>query len=150
MIKGIWADNDELVKVAHSIRQQVFIEEQGIDPKIEFDDMDDKADIFVVYNDDNAVGTGRVLKIDNKYLIGRIAVKKEVRGQKFGDLIVRMLVRRAFDKGANGVFVHAQIRAKGFYEKLGFEAYGKEYENAGIKHINMVRRADFGCSSCGK
>jgi predicted GNAT family N-acyltransferase len=38
--------------------------------------------------------------------------------------------------------VHAQVPVRGFYEKLGFAAYGEVYEEAGIPHISMERFGD--------
>nr|WP_255538814.1 GNAT family N-acetyltransferase [Polynucleobacter sp. Latsch14-2] len=34
--------------------------------------------------------------------------------------------------------MHAQVLAIPFYEKLGFQAYGDIYDEAGIPHRNMI------------
>jgi predicted GNAT family N-acyltransferase len=44
--------------------------------------------------------------------------------------------------GGERQVVHAQLPVRGFYEKLGFTAYGDVYEEAGIPHISMERFGD--------
>lgn len=149
MIKGQWYHGAEDISDAKKIREDVFIKEQLVDPDLEWDGEDAKAEHIVVYDGPEAVGTGRLVLLDDgNVLLGRIAVKKDKRGQSYGDFIVRMMVRKAFDSGAKEVHLHAQISAQGFYSKLGFEAYGDEYMEANIPHINMKRLSDFG-GCCG-
>jgi predicted GNAT family N-acyltransferase len=37
------------------------------------------------------------------------------------------------------VELHAQVDARGFYERAGYTAVGEEYEEAGITHVTMRR-----------
>ena len=37
------------------------------------------------------------------------------------------------------VELHAQVSARGFYERAGYAAVGEEYEEAGIAHVTMRR-----------
>ena len=37
------------------------------------------------------------------------------------------------------VELHAQVSARGFYERAGYAAVGEEYEEAGIRHVTMRR-----------
>ena len=141
MISTKWLKgNDDLID-AHTIRAKVFINEQNVPQEVEMDDKDLGAFHVVVYNDEKAVATGRLLINESEFLIGRIAVLKEERKKGFGDLVVKMLVRKAEDKGAKEVLVHAQMSALKFYEKLGFKIVGNEYieENTNIPHIHMVK-----------
>ncbi len=41
--------------------------------------------------------------------------------------------------GISQVKLGAQVHALGFYEALGFEAFGPVYDDAGIPHRDMVR-----------
>ena len=125
------------LEIPYSIREKVFIEEQGVDTYIEKDQYDQSADHVVVYEDNLPVGTGRLIEINGEYLIGRIAVLKEHRGKKYGDLIVRVLVNQGFKKGAERIVLHSQLTALAFYEKIGFKAEGPVYEEASILHQNM-------------
>lgn len=148
MIKGIWLKGFEDIDHALAIRTKVFIHEQGVDPEIEMDELDQQAEHLVVYDDDQPVATGRLIKDKENYLMGRIAVLKEFRGQKLGDFVVRVMLRRAFDEGAKEIHIHAQLQVQGFYEKLGFKAYGDVYQEAGIDHINMVCKEECSGGCC--
>jgi predicted GNAT family N-acyltransferase len=44
-------------------------------------------------------------------------------------------------KGITDFHLSAQIGAVGFYEKMGFERSGGEFEEAGIIHVNMMFKA---------
>ncbi len=146
MIETKWYKGNEDTKDAFLIRREVFIKEQGVPEEIEMDDQDETADHVVIYDRHKPIGTGRLILVDGQYIIGRIAVLQEARGAKIGDLIVRVLVRKAFDKGAQEVHLHAQTRVQGFYEKIGFVPFGEVYDEAGIPHISMVKKEDVaGC-----
>lgn len=142
MIKAIWLNGYEDISDAHMIRQKVFIEEQGTPWEIEMDDLDTLAMHLVIYENDVPVATGRVIWDEGECIIGRLAVLKEHRGKKYGDFAMRLMIRRAYDSGAKRQHIHAQIQAKGFYEKLGFKACGEEYLEADIPHIDMFRDGD--------
>lgn len=135
------------------IRLEVFGAEQGIKEDIIFDETDEVAIHAIVYKDINRtipVGAGRLYKTDNgeEYKIGRIAVKKEERGQGFGDFIVRMLVDKALMMGADRVLIGSQPHAVAFYEKIGFRPTGEKYVEAGIEHTVMEIRQNTICKAC--
>ena len=114
---------------AASIRVEVFVDEQGFNE--EFDSDDKYAIHFVGYIDDEAVATSRVLKHDGEsFLIGRIAVKKQFRGKGFGSLIVNAAEEHIKSIGGRKVFIHSQMRAAEFYEKIGYTYEG------GYCHLN--------------
>jgi len=128
----------EIADAAH-IREKVFIEEQQIPAELEFDEYDFQATHVVMYIDQTAVGTGRlILKSDNKWYIGRIAVLKEYRGKSYGRDIVSEMMRIAKQKDVSEAYIHSQVYAIPFYEKLGFKAFGEEFEEDGIQHKEMV------------
>jgi predicted GNAT family N-acyltransferase len=43
-------------------------------------------------------------------------------------------------RGVTEVELHAQLTARGFYERAGYAPVGQEYREAGIAHVTMVRR----------
>ena len=147
---------DDLTEV-YEIRREVFIEEQHKTEQEEFDEYDKEAIFCIVYeenkNDEekNPVGTGRLVRLKNGlFKIGRIAVKKEYRGKQYGDMLVKMLVNKAFMCGATEVYVGAQVNAKGFYEKIGFKVYGEIYMEANIPHLEMLLKKEDLCKLCKK
>ncbi|HHW46027.1 MAG TPA: GNAT family N-acetyltransferase [Clostridiales bacterium] len=125
------------------IRKLVFCDEQGYSLNEEFDEYDDTAEHIVIYDGDNPISTGRIIKeSDHNFKIGRIAVKKEYRDKKVGRLLVENLVMRAKKSGAKTILLEAQTRVKEFYEKLGFSVCGAEYSDGRIPHIPMKMELD--------
>ena len=119
------------------IRETVFIEEQKF--KIEFDDTDDIATHIVMYLDNHPVGCCRLYKQENEYHIGRIAVLKPYRGNGYGEKILLNAERVAKEKGADSISLSAQVRASGFYEKLGYKKHGEIYFDEYCEHIAMKK-----------
>lgn len=126
-----------LSKDEKMIREMVFIEEQNF--KIEFDDIDDIATHIVMYLDTQPVGCCRLYKQDNEYHIGRIAVLKPYRGKGYGEKILLKAEKVAQEKCAECIKLSAQVRASGFYEKLGYKKYGEIYFDEYCEHIAMKK-----------
>ncbi|MDE5964374.1 MAG: GNAT family N-acetyltransferase [Eubacterium sp.] len=127
----------EAVKV---IRSCVFTNEQGADADSEFDEYDKTSLFALLYEDDKPVGTARIAETAEGIKIGRIAILKECRGKGYGADIVKAVTDKAFDMGADRVFVDAQNYAVPFYEKLGFKVIGAEIIDRGLPHIPMCRQ----------
>jgi len=128
-----WADDRQALQ---SIRRSVFIEEQGIAEADEWDDVDPVARHVLVFSRNrDAIGTGR---LEPTGKIGRIAVLPPHRGTGVGSLIMAHLVNHATESGFTKVYLHAQVAAAGFYERLGFRAEGPVFEECGIPHLRMT------------
>lgn len=138
-IKFITADSEEFVKVKE-IRRRVFLQEQGADENQEFDRFDKigaPAVFALLFEDEKIAGTARLAVSESGYKVGRIAILKEYRGKGYGDVIVRAMLNKAFDTGADKVLVDAQTCAVPFYEKIGFSVIGEEFTDRGLPHIPM-------------
>ncbi|CAK7052568.1 MAG: hypothetical protein DELT_03011 [Desulfovibrio sp.] len=135
-----------------TIRENVFVREQGFPPEEEFDVFDDQAMHVVIYDGEKPVGTGRVYHDGKTFRIGRVCVLREERGQGIGDLVMRVLLVKAFGFNPSQVCVDAQVHAKAFYENFGFEQDGEETSEAGVPHIPMRVTKDTLVfkSGCGK
>ncbi len=120
--------------VLERIRRAVFIEEQHLAESDEWDGDDPVSVHALATLNRDPVGTGR-LNLAGK--IGRIAVFAGLRGRGVGALILRRLLEEARRRGIREPYLHAQVRALTFYEKLGFACEGDEFEEAGILHIRM-------------
>lgn len=123
-----------------SLRIDIFVKEQGVPEENEFDEYDMQVPHLVIFLDDEAVATGRVIPYgENTVKIGRIAVKKDKRGLHLGEKIVLELLRKSKEDGAKTVYVGAQTHAVGFYEKCGFSLVGTpEYMEENIPHYDMI------------
>ncbi|KLR56723.1 YbgC/FadM family acyl-CoA thioesterase [Diaphorobacter sp. J5-51] len=135
---GDWAT---LGRDATALRTAVFVQEQGIAPEIELDALDATAVHAVAYNRLGLpVATGRLLQdAPGQARIGRMAVDRVLRGQRWGRMVLDALVQAARARGDAQVRLHAQCSAEAFYRRAGFEAVGQPYEEAGIAHITMRR-----------
>ncbi len=135
-IQFIKAQDDDF-KFVREIRIAVFTNEQGADAADEFDCFDDVADFLLLYDKGKPVATARLVITEKGYKIGRIAVLKEYRGNGYGAVIVRRVTEKAFNKGAETVYVDAQSYAVPFYEKIGFRIISEEIIDRGLPHIPM-------------
>ena len=137
MIKTKIVDYNEYFNQIRNIRTDVFIKEQGVPQDLEFDGLDSAAIHSIVFDEDVEIATGRILPDGH---IGRVAVKKNYRGNGVGNLIMQSLIDEAVKKQFAEVWLSSQYYAKGFYEKLGFTAIGNIYQEAGIDHIKMKKK----------
>jgi predicted GNAT family N-acyltransferase len=136
-----------------TVRKEVFVVEQGVPQDIEYDahDAHDAVAVHVlaVREDGTPLGTGRLLygeaaaaRIGGEGSVGslgRLAVIRDARGLGVGAALVRALEDAARARGLTAVDLHAQTHALGFYERLGYTAYGPEFPDAGIPHRAMRR-----------
>jgi predicted GNAT family N-acyltransferase len=122
------------------LRTRVFVDEQGVPPEVEQDDRDAGA-VHVLSRDASGrvVATGRLLVDGARATIGRMAADASVRGRGHGAAVLAELHRQAVLRGVREVELHAQVTARGFYERAGYAPVGEEYEEAGIRHVTMRR-----------
>ena len=64
---------------------------------------------------------------------------KDYRGKGLGSEIVAAAENEIKKIGGKYATLGAQLRAKGFYEKIGYTAYGEEYYEEYCPHINMKK-----------
>jgi predicted GNAT family N-acyltransferase len=130
------ADRAEVV----ALRTRVFVEEQGVPAEIE-QDAHDAGAVHVLDRDDDGrvVATGRLLVREGRGVIDRLAVDASARGAGHGAAVLAELHRQALLLGLTEVELHAQVTARGFYERAGYTAVGGVYQEAGIAHVTMRR-----------
>ncbi|WP_404962981.1 GNAT family N-acetyltransferase [Streptomyces sp. 147326] len=132
-----------------AVRTEVFVVEQSVPESIEYDAYDAGAlHVLAVGPDGAPLGTGRLLhgaaalaKTGDPAVgsLGRLAVSKVARGLGVGVALVRAIEAEAVRLGLTGVDLGAQTHALGFYERLGYVAYGPEFQDADIPHRAMRR-----------
>lgn len=145
------ARHDEMSAV-YALRHEVFVVGQDVPAELERDDLDADAEHAVAYDGDRLVGTGRLVDgaIDEHGrrdpatagtvgTIGRMAVAADDRGTGVGRALLDLLAARAAERGLPAVELHAQVHARAFYERAGFEPLGDVYLEAGIEHLGMRR-----------
>lgn len=136
-----WVDSD--IRDVKDIRIKVFVEEQKIPFREEFDETD-RTSYHVLALDGNGkpCGTGRLYadSLDPHLAhIGRMAVLPFARGQGCGSTILMALIDEAARQGFERIILSAQTSAAGFYERHGFAPIGEIFMDVNIPHVNMVR-----------
>lgn len=104
--------------------------------------------------DDDLSGEGDFRHIgafDGNYLVGcmvlrpgakavrmaQVAVREEYRGCGIGRAMAGFAEACAREMDASAILIHARKTALGFYEKMGFEKTGGEFQEVGIPHYPM-------------
>lgn len=133
-----------------TIRETVFIREQGVQVSEEWDGLDSSARHFLIEPADTAtplvVGCARILEEpwqgSMALHIGRVAVLRPWRKLGVGTALMTTMLDWCSRKEHvhKLVFLHAQLGVIAFYEKLGFAATGPVFIDAGIEHRTMVLR----------
>lgn len=125
-----------LPQEAREIREEVFVEEQKFQE--EFDTVDAAAVHLVMFLDGEAIACARFFpEEEGVYHIGRIAVKKPYRRMRLGEKIVLAAEEEVRRLGGKEIVLSAQLRARGFYDFLGYEGYGEIYKEEYCDHIAM-------------
>ena len=133
-------DYTDKISEIKPIRIQVFQVEQGVDPTLEFDALDETSEHILAYLDNQPVGTLRIRYLDNQLAkIERLAVLSTARGQGIGRKLTEKAIEVIEQKQISKVMIHAQEYVKGLYEKLGFEQVGGIFEEADIPHVKMIK-----------
>ena len=135
MYKIIADDWKQLEKDAKYIREQVFIQEQGIALEDEWDDFDATAVHFMVYDKEQPIATARLLP---QHSVGRVAVLMPYRKQGIGKILMQHIIDYARNQKLPYLKLSAQTYVTAFYEALGFKVQGEVYQDCGISHIDMT------------
>jgi len=122
------------------LRRVVFIEEQNVPEAEEVDEYDTSAIHLLGFEGDTPAGTARIVLHGAVGKIGRVCVLKPYRGTGLGAALIEAALAelRAIPE-ITTARLGAQTHALGFYEALGFTAFGAEYIDAGIPHFDMER-----------
>jgi predicted GNAT family N-acyltransferase len=145
MVSTKWFQGNDLTEVL-KIRTKFFINELNFDNSSISDEYDSFGKNVMVYDDGIAVATGRLIFKDGKYIIDKLCVLKEYRNNSYGELLVRMLVRKAVDMGAQKTYslinkadLSSEYHFQEIYDKIGFVVDGEENGN-----LIVVKHGDVG------
>ena len=133
------AQDDDMAAV-YALRHEVFVLGQDVPEDMERDEFDDTCDHAVAVRDGAVVATGRLLDPADGAgtgTVGRMAVAEAARGTGLGAAVLTCLEERARERGLAAVELHAQVHARGFYDRAGYVPYGDTYLEAGIEHVSM-------------
>lgn len=121
---------------SRQIREEVFVVEQQVPPEIEYDEYEESSTHILASLDGVLVGTARWRKTENGQKLERFAVLKSARGKGVGEALVKFVLDQIDD--TDPAYLNSQVSAIPFYARMGFEAKGEIFYEAGIPHRKMV------------
>lgn len=126
------------------IRRRVFIEGQGVPLELELDGLDEEAEHLLAWRLEPApptpIGTARFRETPEGLKAERVAVLDAERGRGVGRALMTAIEDQGRARRASSVVLHAQVEVIAFYERLGYEAEGEVFSEAGIDHRVMSKR----------
>jgi predicted GNAT family N-acyltransferase len=128
------------------IRHTVFTLGQGVSRELEFDGLDASAEHFLASRIEDStatpIGTARLRIVDGKAKAERVAVLDARRGEGIGRKLMQSIEARARGLGLEVIALNAQVAVIPFYERLGYQAFGPVFDEAGIDHRRMSKTLD--------
>ncbi len=127
-----------LFQQALSVRKEVFIIGQHVDPAIDQDGKDEYLEHFVILRGKEPAGCLRFRPLDSTVVkLERIAILSQFRGLGLGKKLVQAAVEEAERCKYKKLTMNAQYYLLDYYRNLGFSAVGEPFYEAEIKHIKM-------------
>lgn len=135
------ASDTELLNKALYIRQEVFVQEQGVPLNIEVDGQDQQRLHILGCLDGQAIATARFyLNEEQAVKIQRVAVLKDYRGRHHGRDLLLAIESWARSQKHSHLVLSSQDSAIAFYESVGFNLVDRPgYLDAGILHHDMIK-----------
>ncbi len=136
-------DNQQWVKAAsYFLRTLVFVQEQKISAKAEFDAYDsDQTNYLVIFNHQYPIATGRYQQDDLKTVRpDRVCVKKEWRKKGLGRRVILELEQQGRKNKCTLSRVHGEKQAIPFYEKLGYQIVSDEFIEDGVICVKLEKK----------
>jgi len=126
-----------LCNAAFALRREVFVWEQKVPEEEEHDADDMTATHFVAVAEGEVVGTLRLIDRPEHVKIGRVAVRQSFRGHGIARQMILAAMDHARAQGRERFYLTAQSDKLGMYERLGFAAFGPEFQDGGMPHRAM-------------
>jgi predicted GNAT family N-acyltransferase len=135
VVKKIKYGDPELEQ-ALVIRRRVFVDEQHCPPDLEYAN-DDVSTHFLAMLNGQPCGAARWRKTANGFKLERFAVLPEFRGKGIGANLLQAVLKD-LPSLTEKIYLNAQLSAVDFYRPFGFVPVGDEFDEAGIRHRQML------------
>lgn len=126
------------------LRSEVFVVEQNC-VFLDMDNKDQTCYHLLGYTGDNLVASVRLLGPNTAYAqmsIGRVVTSPAHRGTGAGKVLMLEAIKECHQLfGYNDIKIGAQLYLKAFYESFGFVQTSDIYDEDGIDHIEMLKKA---------
>jgi predicted GNAT family N-acyltransferase len=128
----------DLFSRALEIRKRVFVDEQKVPSDLEYDEFENESHHYLLFFNDEPIATARWRKTDEGIKLERFAMLPDFRNKGLGSEILKRVLRDVSPLGMK-IYLHAQIMAVSYYERLGFKKKGNVFVEAGIEHYLMEK-----------
>ena len=122
--------------IAFGIRRKVFVDEQKVSRKEEFDSHEQESRHYLVFLDNVPIGAARWRRTDKGIKLERFAVLKEHRNSGAGNAVLKKVLEDVVPLNEK-IYLHAQLPAVNFYKRAGFVTEGELFSEANIDHYKM-------------
>src|SRR5947209_5044619 len=133
------AQGDQELDAALKLRHDVFCVEQGVPQNEELDGRDGEGIHLVAVADGELLGTCRLLLIGSTVQFSRLAVRSSARRRGIATALLRAADDESRAAGAQRIVLHAQTYARALYEHAGYRPRGREFIEAGIRHLAIEK-----------
>ncbi|MCX5866059.1 MAG: GNAT family N-acetyltransferase [Proteobacteria bacterium] len=130
-------DQDEL-KEAYALREEVFVRELGMFAKTDRDDNDNRAIHLIALDQRKVAGTVRIYREEGNWMGGRLAVDKHYR-KGVGRKLVKAAEEEVKKQGGNSMQALIQSQNAAFFARLGWRRVGSSIEYLGRTHYRMEK-----------
>jgi len=128
------------VQAARELRIRVFCDEQGVDPELEVDGLDDEATQVVALDESGLVATCRLRYPEAGVCkLERMVVDARYRKLGVGGRLLEWSEEEGRGAGATTMVLNSQLRAQDFYGSHGYVPEGETFMDADIEHIRMTK-----------
>lgn len=122
-----------------SIRERVFIDEQGVSKDLERDVHDETAIHLLLKSSHEPVGAARMRILDQTGKIERVCILPPFRNKGFGEQFMLEVEKIGYKEGIHELVLNAQEPALDFYLRLGYQKESERFYEAGIPHFAMKK-----------
>jgi len=130
---------DPLYQQERLLRNKILLQPIGI-PDFGWEKNDCKSWHFVALDELELIGCVVLVPLDDSNITAQLiqmAVDNTRQGQGIGKLLVNALIEFSKDIGLSEIQIHSRSNVSSFYSLLGFDTYGEEFEEVGVKHQHM-------------
>ncbi len=101
----------------------------------------EKEEILIgAFEDEKMLGCCMLIKTEPSVVrLRQMAVLNTLQGKGIGKALMQFAENIARDRGFRKITMHARKSATGFYEKLGYQVTGEEFEEVTIPHVTMEK-----------
>jgi predicted GNAT family N-acyltransferase len=139
MIELRRVNNEQDLKAAHRIREQVFVHEQNVPRDAEYDAHEEVARHYLAICDGEPCGAARWRITTDGVKLERFAVLQPFRNKNVGAKILEAVLEDVQEEHAEKkVYLNAQLPAVNFYKRHGFVTEGAMFTECAIEHYKMI------------